>query len=242
MVQQHSKELVGRLVGIWRYPVKSMGAEPLEKAEVSWFGLAGDRRWAFVRDEARHSGFPWLTIRERTDMHTYQPAFLDLEKPDASAVVVITPQGEEVNLTDPKLATELYPAGARLVKHHRGSFDAFPLSLITTQTVNQLSASVGSPMDIRRFRPNLLIEATADRPFIEDEWVGRVLHIGDLCMRVDQRDGRCVIITVDPETSERNPAVLRNVAKDRQGCLGVYGSVVTPAGITLEDPIYLEGS
>ena len=59
---------LGRIVGLWRYPVKSMAAEPLDEVEVSWHGLAGDRRWAFVRDGIVRSGFPWLTIRERPEM------------------------------------------------------------------------------------------------------------------------------------------------------------------------------
>ena len=59
---------VGRVVGLWRYPVKSMGAEVLSESHVSWNGLAGDRRWAFIRDNVVQSGFPWLTLRERGDM------------------------------------------------------------------------------------------------------------------------------------------------------------------------------
>ena len=63
----HDRE-VGRVVSLWRYPVKSMAAEPLEQIDVSWHGLAGDRRWAFVQDGLVRSGFPWLKIRERSDM------------------------------------------------------------------------------------------------------------------------------------------------------------------------------
>jgi len=59
---------VGRVVGLWRYPVKSLAAEPLSEVDVSWHGLAGDRRWAFVRDGVPQSGFPWLTLRERGNM------------------------------------------------------------------------------------------------------------------------------------------------------------------------------
>jgi uncharacterized protein len=55
---------VGRVATLWRYPVKSMAAEELDAVEVSWHGLAGDRRWAFIRDQQVRSGFPWLTIRE----------------------------------------------------------------------------------------------------------------------------------------------------------------------------------
>ncbi len=56
---------VGRVVGLWRYPVKSMAAETLTEVEVSWQGFAGDRRWAFVRGGVIQSGFPWLTLRQR---------------------------------------------------------------------------------------------------------------------------------------------------------------------------------
>jgi uncharacterized protein YcbX len=72
--------------------------------------------------------------------------------------------------------------------------------------------------------------------------VGSVLRIGDMRMRVDKRDGRCVIITIDPVTTERNPAILRTVAGDRQGCLGVYGSTVEPGRIAMNDPVRIEGS
>ncbi|MGH2893554.1 MAG: MOSC N-terminal beta barrel domain-containing protein, partial [Solirubrobacteraceae bacterium] len=55
---------VGTLVGVWRYPVKSMAAEALTQAEVGWHGIVGDRRWAFIRPHMERSGFPWLTLRE----------------------------------------------------------------------------------------------------------------------------------------------------------------------------------
>jgi MOSC N-terminal beta barrel domain len=57
--------VVGRVAALWRYPVKSMAAEALDDAEVSWHGFAGDRRSAFIRDGQVRSGFPWLTIRDR---------------------------------------------------------------------------------------------------------------------------------------------------------------------------------
>lgn len=59
-------------------------------------------------------------------------------------------------------------------------------------------------------------------------------------MRVDKRDGRCVVITIDPATTERNPAVLRAVAQERQGCLGVYGSTVEPGRVAVNDSVLIE--
>lgn len=67
---------VGRVVGLWRYPVKSMGAEALPGVEVSWHGLVGDRRWAFIRNNVPQSGFSWFTLRERPDMSHYRPSFV----------------------------------------------------------------------------------------------------------------------------------------------------------------------
>src|SRR5689334_25305500 len=118
--------LVGRVVGLWRYPVKSMGSEELAEAEVSWHGFAGDRRWAFSRDTVVQSGFPWLTLRERGDMSHYRPSFVEPARPDMSPTVVRTPSGVLFDVADPALGAELCP-GARVIKQDRGIFDTFPL-------------------------------------------------------------------------------------------------------------------
>jgi uncharacterized protein YcbX len=228
------------VAGVWRYPVKSMAAQALEAVEVSWHGLAGDRRWAFVRGGLERSGFPWMTIRQRSDMGHYRPSFLDPSRPDASPTIVRTPGGAELDVLDPALAAEL-GEGVRLIKQDRGVFDSMPLSLITTQTVAELGALVGAELDARRFRANLLIEAADGSPFREDAWVGRVLSIGGMRMRVDERDERCVVVTVDPVTSERDPAILRAIARERESCLGVYGSTVQPGRVAVGDAVAIDG-
>jgi len=227
------------VAGVWRYPVKSMAAQELEAVEVSWHGLAGDRRWAFVRGGLERSGFPWMTIRQRSDMGHYRPSFLDPSRPDASPTMVRTPAGDELDVLDPALAAEL-GEGVRLIKQDRGVFDSMPLSLITTQTVAELGARVGAELDAQRFRPNLLVEAADGSPFREDAWVGRVLRIGGLRMRVDERDERCVVVTVDPVSTERDPAILRAIAREREGSLGVYGSTVQPGRVAVGDAVAIE--
>jgi uncharacterized protein YcbX len=233
---------VGRVVGLWRYPVKSMAGEPLAKIDVSWHGFAGDRRWAFIRDGVTQSGFPWLTLREREDMSHYFPSFVDPAQPDQSPVMVRTPSGAIFDVMDAALAAELHPRGARVMKQNRGIFDTFPLSLITTQTIAGLGELVGARLGVQRFRPNILVEAADPVPFVEDGWVGCVLRVGGMSVRVDKRDGRCAVITIDPVTSERNPAILRAVARDRGGCLGVYGSTVQPGGVAVDDLVVIESA
>lgn len=230
---------VGRVAALWRYPVKSMAAEPLEAIDVSWEGLAGDRRWAFVRAGVERSGFPWMTIRERSNMGHYRPSFVDPSRPDRSRTMVRTPAGDELDVIDPALAAELGD-GVRVIKQDRGVFDAMPLSLVSTQSVAALGALVGAELDAQRFRPNLLVEATGDAPFQEEAWVGLVLRIGGMRMRVDQQDERCVVINVDPVTAERDPAVLRTLARERGACIGVYGSTVSPGVVAVGDAVVVD--
>jgi len=59
-------------------------------------------------------------------------------------------------------------------------------------------------------------------------------------MRVDKRDGRCVVITIDPVTMQRNAEILRTVARERQGCLGVYGTTVEPGRVAVNDAVLIE--
>lgn len=229
---------LGRVVALWRYPVKSMAGESLPSAEVTWHGLAGDRRWAFVRDDQVRSGFPYFTLRERADLARFVPRLEDPAQPDRSAVWVRTPHGVELDVADPALAAEL-GAGVRPLKLSRGLFDALPLSLLTTSSVAELGARVGQELDVRRFRPNLVVETT-EGPFAEDAWVGRELRIGGLRMRVDRRDQRCVVVGLDPDTGASEPAVLGRIVRERDACFGVYGSVVEPGLVRVGDPVTIE--
>jgi len=230
---------VARVVSLFRYPVKSMAAEELDSVDVSWQGMAGDRRWAFVQDGLVRSGFPWLTIRELPAMWRYRPSFVEPMRPDKSPVTVRTPAGCDLDVTDPALAAELGP-GVRVIKHDRGLFDGFPLSLISTRTVADLGAAADAELSPLRFRPNLLVEPIDDTPFPEEAWLGSVLRIGDVAMRVDQRDQRCIMVNVDPQTTKRNAAVLRAIGRDHQVCLGVYGTTVTPGRVAVGDLVSIE--
>src|SRR3954454_2410111 len=219
-----SMSSLGVVAALWRYPVKSMAGESLDSVDVSWHGLDEDRRWAFVREGVERSGFPWLTIRERSDMWHYVPRF------DGKRTLVRTPSGEDFDVIDPALASEL-GHGARVIKQNRGVFDTAPLSLLSTGSV----AALRDGLDPRRFRPNILVEGAG-----EDDCVGRVLTIGGRRMRVDQPDERCVVVNVDPETTDRDPSILRTIAQERASCFGVYGSVVTPGRINVGDAVVLD--
>jgi uncharacterized protein YcbX len=177
-------------------------------------------------------------MRERPEMARYRPFYTERARPNASATLVRTPSGGELDVADPALAAELGP-GVRVIKQDRGVFDTMPLSLLTTQTLAGLGRLTGTTLAAGRFRPNLLVDA-AGPDFAEDAWVGRVLRIGGLRMRVDLRDQRCVMVTIDPVTLRRDPAILRAIARERDNRLGVYASTVEPGRVALGDPVELE--
>jgi uncharacterized protein len=230
---------VGTLVGLWRYPVKSMAAQALTEAEVGWHGLQGDRRWAFIRPGVERSGFPWMTQREEAAMRRLTPRFVDPGRPDASPTVVRTPDGDEYDVTDPRLAA-LLGDGVRVIKQNVGVFDSLPLSLLSTRTLLGIGELVGRPLQPQRFRPNLLVDADGDRPFPEDAWVGATLAIGSMRMRVDRADQRCAIVTIDPDTGERDPSILRQIVQRRSGASGVYATTVMPGRVAVGDAVMLE--
>jgi hypothetical protein len=230
---------LGRVSALWRYPVKSMAPEALRSVAVGWHGLAGDRRWAFLRPGMERSGFPWLTIREAPQLWQYQPYFTDSDNVETSKVLVKTPDGSELEVADPALAAH-FGDGVLLMKQYSGVFDVMPLSLLTVQSVEQLSASIELPLTPSRFRPNIVIDSPASGSFPEDSWTGSVLKIGGLRFRVDQRDKRCVMVNVDPELLTSDSRVLRAIATERDARFGVYGTVVEPGEIAVGDSVFAE--
>jgi uncharacterized protein len=229
---------VGTVAGLWRYPVKSMAPEPLAAAELSWAGVAGDRRWGFVRPGAGRNGFPWHTIREHPMMCRYVARLLDPERPDKSEVEVRTPAGDTLRVHDPALAAELGP-GVRVMRLDRGLYDSMPVSLISTATVADLCRPAQVPADPLRFRPNVLVAPAAGGPFVEDDWVGSVVLIGAAAMRIDAHDSRCTIVNVDPGSGRPDAGLLKQIGQRHRGRAGVYGTVVRPGLVRIGDPVRL---
>jgi uncharacterized protein YcbX len=237
---------VATVAAIGRYPVKSMRGEALDEAVVGWNGLLGDRRYAFVRTDTR-SYFPWLTGRQTPDLIRYTPRFERepaFDAPD-QPVRVTTPDGERHAIDDPALRSRLeaeYGHPLYLLNQNRGCFDGAHISLFGLPTVRRLGEEVGRPLERERFRANFYLQPEQDAPFIEDEWVGRTLAIGDTVrLAVTQRDKRCVMTTLDPATAEATPAVLRTIVERHGQCAGVYASVIATGVVRLGDPVRLIG-
>jgi hypothetical protein len=259
--------VIGKVESLWRYPVKSMRGEELSEAFLGFSGVYGDRIFAF-KSSANPKGFPYLTAREQQRMLRYQPRFRDPEKaarpinlteaqsmapglnpapadPTDLMVDVQTPSGEFIAIDDPRLIRQLGDGiGAEhrlsLVWSDRALADCRPVSLFSLQSAQQLAEELGTAVDQRRFRANVYLDLTSAGGFGEDAFVGRSVRIGSKAVvAVLERDPRCKMITLDPETGASGPQFLRAVAQAHQGMAGVYAAVLVEGTVRKGDPVEL---
>jgi uncharacterized protein YcbX len=233
---------VGRVRAIYRYAVKSMAGEALPSAQLGWHGLEGDRRLAFLRSGVQ-AGFPWLTASKLPSLITYVPLR------DAGETLpsrVRTPKGEELELRGEALRAEIasaHGAPVELMQLDHGIFDDAPLSIIATSTVAAITGEASVYADVRRFRPNLLIETPGGSSFPEDAWLGRTLHIGEgeeaPAVSVCIRDVRCVMINLDPDTAAADARLLKASVRLNENCAGVYATVIKTGPVRVGDALYL---
>lgn len=231
----------GTIAHLTRFPVKSMRGEDLSEAEVRLSGLAGDRWYAFVQD-GNYSSFPWLTGREHSEMIRYRPQVTWQDR--TPLVEVTTPAGRVLSITSDELREELEAASGRKLRLHttsRGNFDSASISLISTTTIRALTEEHGVSPDHRRFRMNLTVDADIP-PFGEAELVGQVLRIGTVRLAVTQENVRCQMITLDPESAESTPGVLKSAGALNNACAGVYLAVMSPGKIAVGDALVVENS
>jgi uncharacterized protein YcbX len=259
--------IVGKVESLWRYPVKSMRGEEMDELFAGYAGIYGDRLFAFA-SSANPKGFPFFTGRDQRQMIRYRARFRNPEKAarpvnlseaeklspnlnplsaDASELMidVETPNGKTFAIDDPVLIDNLR-AGLdgnhelTLLRSEKAITDCRPVSIFAVQTAKKLGEETGVAVDKRRFRANVYIDLTSSDGFAEDEFVGRSLRIGSkVTVAVLQRDGRCMMITLDPDTAEKTPDILKAVAQAHDGMAGVYGAVLAEGTIRKGDPVEL---
>jgi len=211
--------LAVRLAELWRYPVKSMAGERLEKVELEPGGIRGDRALHVVDGDGA-----LLTARTRPRLVTLPAACDDGEvcvegrpwRSDAVAERIRQVAGDD----------------ARLVASDGGHrFDDTALLAATDGAVAWMG------VDGRRFRPNLLIEGVSE--LAERSWPGSSLRIGEALVAVRWICKRCVITTLDPVTAAVDPAVLRRINADLNGLFALNCEVARPGLVAVGDRVEL---
>ncbi|MFL5241646.1 MAG: MOSC domain-containing protein [Gemmataceae bacterium] len=223
---------LGHVSALFRYPVKSMAGEGVDSAKIGWHGIEGDRRLAFRR-LADRGAFPWLSASRLPELLLYRPIGRQDAAGEPLPTHIRTPDGREYALTDQALPKEIamrHRADVELMQLRHGIFDEAGISAIALGTIRSIARETGHDADIRRFRPNLVIDTEGAQPFEEDRWVGKILELGaegtGPAISVTMRDKRCVMLNLDPDTAEANPEVMKTVIRMNDNYAGVYGTVV----------------
>jgi uncharacterized protein YcbX len=238
---------IGHIEAIFRYPVKSMGGERLETANLGWHGLDGDRRLALRRMDNR-SGMPWLTASKLPDLVLFAPRHEDGAEPGLPTHIR-TPNGEELPVFGEELAAEVgrrHGAPVQMMQLRHGIFDEASISVIAMDTVDEISRLAGQSPDVRRFRPNVLVRTLRPLPFQEDEWVGGVLSFGEgddaPAIAVTMRDLRCAMLNIDPDSASLAPEMMKTVVRVNQNNAGIYGTVTRAGRLAVGQSIFLRAA
>lgn len=238
---------IGHIDAILRYPVKSMAGERLEAADLGWHGIEGDRRMALRRVQDR-SGFPWLTASKLPALVLFSPqseAGSDGELP----AHIRTPKGELLPAFSAALAAEIasqYGAPVEMMQMKHGVFDDACISVIATDTIDEISRLSGISPDVRRFRPNIVVRLLQSGSFEEDKWLGGVLIFGEETdaptVAVTMHDLRCGMVNLDPDSATPQPEVMKAIVRANENNAGIYGTVTRIGRLAIGQPVFLSRS
>ncbi len=248
------------VVGLWRYPVKSMQGEALSAVELGIVGVAGDRRYGVQVEEsgrilsAKRDGRLLMAQAATTDsVRITLPNGDILDRPGPSTdralsawlerSVHLVEAGHQEAPTFERQADDLDDASASVSWQGRPGalVDSSPVHLLTTASLRAMAVQ-RPDLDwcAARFRPNLLVEAAGDER-VEDAWVGRRCSVGDVQLEIVKPCRRCVMVTRrQPGGLDHQVGVLTHLLRVADGCLGVLARVERPGTVALGAPVSLD--
>ncbi len=266
----------GRVVSLWRYPVKSMLGEELNSSHVTELGLRGDRSYAVIDRETGKVASA-KNPRKWGTLFDFRAAFIDsipttdnipsvrITLPDGTCIfsdqknadsILSGVLGREVrimpaNLQEPTYE-EYWPDVDGLAQREKVTdelmpsqtfFDIAVIHILTTSSINRLRELYPEGrFEVRRFRPNIVIESEADeKDFIENSWVGKNILIGNqVILKITARCTRCVMTTLPQGDLPKDMGILRTIANFNQVTMGVYASVQRGGTIRRGDSVTLK--
>lgn len=223
---------------MWRYPVKSLLGEQVDAIEVERRGLHLDRRWA-VRGADGKLGSGKTTRRFRR-----MPHLLTMRSRVDNGVVLVEGPGWSGPVDDPATAARVSEvvgepielAEEETVRHH----DDSPIHLLTDASLAWLRARLpDADIDLRRFRPNLVVTTGLDPGLVEDRWAGRTLAVGAVRLSVVGPAVRCVMAAQPQEELPFAPEIVGELERANELNLGLYLRVESPGSISVGDPVVL---
>ncbi|MCH7809246.1 MAG: MOSC domain-containing protein [Chloroflexi bacterium] len=255
---------LGKVSALWRFPVKAMMGEQLNRALVTAGGLAGDRDWALIDGDNRIG--TGKVARKWGPLFSSRARYLEEPNGEAPIAAEMTlPDGERLMTSDAeadarlsallgfeaRLITEA-PEPLKLIVESEDAetvdfpvinrfFDLGSLHLLTTATLAKLrELSPGTTFDARRFRPNMIVDTEGASGFVENDWPGKVIAIGDeVRIKVMMPTIRCVVTTLAQDDLPNDPSVLKTAAAHNSANVGVYAAVEQGGTVRRGDSVEL---
>ncbi|WP_234783752.1 MOSC domain-containing protein [Mycolicibacterium celeriflavum] len=269
---------VGRVAALRRYPVKSMLGERCDSVELSPLGVAGDRRYAVIDDATGHvatAKHPRLWSALLQCSSATGPDGVTVTLPDGRTVPVAEAAaplsdllGRTVHLADERAAgavlersdpidvlthgadAEIDPVLLELAQGAPGGafVDHSPVHLISTATLDAVGVDHAEAI---RYRPNIVVDtANGALPFMENDWVGARIQLGQVVLRGTLPTPRCAVPTLRHGRSERLPGAVRRLLELNRvevpgsgtlPCAGLYAEVVTAGTVDTGDEVRITG-
>jgi uncharacterized protein len=243
--------IAGRVIELWRYPVKSMMGERLRSALLTPNGVEGDRGFA-LRDTSTGRVLSAKKVSRLLGARG---------RVNGTGVTMTLPDGSDLDVADVEVSRRLgtwlgfdvelvrAPGGTErpLIEGETGPFrgraggffDSSAVHIVTTSTLRTLSNwHPDGQFDPRRFRPNVVLE-TSEEGLVEEGWVGRMLRLGDADIEITKPCSRCVMTTHAMDELPVDRDILRTVIARNDEHVGVYGIVRRPGAVRIADEAQL---
>jgi uncharacterized protein len=228
---------LGIVVGLWRYPVKSMLGEPCAYLDVNTRGVAGDRLFAIQDTNGKFgSGKSTRRFRQIDGLFRFHAVY------EGDVPAMLFPDGRTMRGDHPDIhATLSHTLGqpVTLVREANIShLDAGPIHLLTTAALAWLRAMLpGANADARRFRPNLVVDVPGATQ-VERGWLGKTLCVGDAVrLRVSAATERCGMVAFAQADLPHDASILRGITQEAALHFGVYAEVLVSGRIKRGDSV-----
>jgi uncharacterized protein YcbX len=240
---------VGHIHEIWHYPVSSIGGEALPSADIDRTGIVGDRHYALVD---RETGLP---AAPESDLRWRKALYLQARTVEGELPVISFPHGESFAVMDREMnecLSDHFGFAAAIAAYAPGDqhpgimltqprHEHHPLHVMTTQSLAQLATlRQTDTVDVRRFRPSVLVTMADDSGFVESGWIGRSLQMGPIALQAEEETRRCGMTFIAQPDLEEDPDILRSILRHNKRHLGIYCSVTASGTIAVGDHISIE--
>ena len=268
--------VVGSVVGLWRYPVKSMMGEELNSGAIAERGVLGDRAYALVdpsngKIASAKNPRKWAKLFDFRASYAEPPVLAQqfppvrITFPDGAVVssdaadldqMLSATFGRKATLerSAPEAPTleEYWPDIEGLARRRAVTDEAMPsgtffdlavIHVLTTATIDRLRHLYPQGrFEVRRFRPNIVVQPTEGQEgFVENDWEGRTLFIGDEArLNVTGPCPRCVMTTLPQGDLPKDSGILRTAAQHNGVNVGMYAGVLNGGTIRRGDAVAID--